>query len=377
MNQQITVFPAPNGGESIALASPVGTGGEGAVYIAPMPDGRKVAVKVFSERKLESASDRDFLSRKIETMVRMGRANDRALIRHPMLAWPQLSVYDADGQWVGYAMKPAKGKPLSYLAHPMLYRNHFPEMDREKVAQMLVALLNAAQVLHNQGVFIGDVNLNNVLWDGEDVPCWIDVDSFQVDAPNGERFPCPVGRPEMTPREHLDGDYAKIVRTPESEFFSLAILVFQCLMLGRHPYEHIGGGGPVENLRGGHFPYKAGGAVPGTRGGVPKGPWHKIWSHYTYNLKRAFVDAFVDGARDPSKRPSVERWGKELEEYVRILNLPDSAPRADGEAEWRHSRDMIPAEEKPKDVGRRDPTARKSRRKAAARTGGRAAPGRS
>ena len=384
MNEKIVVYPAPNGGEPLSLTvPPIGTGGEGAVYSAPLPgNGKEIAVKVFSDRKL--GESRDFLSRKITAMVEMGRANGKALVRHPMLAWPQLSVYDENGDWVGYAMKRAQGKPLSRLAHPMLFRKHFPGMDREKVALMLMSLLNAAQALHNHGVFIGDVNPNNVLWDGGDFPCWIDIDSFQVDALNGERFPCPVGRPEMTPPEHLGRDHRqirfdKIVRTRESDFFSLAILVFQCMMLGRHPYEHIGGGSPVENMRTGHFPYAKGGAVPGTEGGVPMGPWHKIWSHYTYNLKRAFVRAFVDGAGDPSRRPSTEEWVKELEEYVRILNHPDSAPRAGGAPEFRHSRDMIPPEEKPKDVGtrprkkpapkgRRKTAARKSRKKTAGRT---------
>ena len=373
MGEKIVVYDAPSGGVPLSLAAPIGTGGEGAVYIAPRPgDGKEIAVKVFNDRKL--GESRDFLSRKITAMVEMGKANGKALVRHPMLAWPQLPVYDQNGRWVGYAMKRAQGKPL-ILANPMSYHEHFPGMNREKTVLMLAKLLNAAKVLHNHEVFIGDVNPSNVLWDGEGDPCWIDIDSFQVAAPNGERFPCPVGRPEMTPPEHLGQsrnygniNYAAIVRTRESDLFSLAILVFQCLMLGRYPYDHIGGGSPVENLRKGRFPYVQGGAVPGTHGGIPKGPWHKIWTHYTYKLKQLFVRTFVDGALAPSKRPSADEWVKELRGYVRILNLPDSAPRVGGAPEFRHSRDMIPAEEKPKDVGRREFPVRKGRWKSAART---------
>lgn len=348
MNRKISVYPSPtpNEGEAILLSNPAGVGGEGAVYIAPRPkDGKEIAVKIFSDRKLES--DREILPRKIDAMVLMGRTSGKKLVGHPMLAWPRLSVYNRDGRWIGYAMRRAKGKPLSRLAHPMLYRDHFPGMDREKVAKMLVQLLNGVQILHNHQVCIGDVNLNNFLWDGAGDPCFIDVDSFQI-----EGFPCPVGRPEMTPPEHLGGGspihFDKIVRTRESDFFSLGILVFQCLMLGRHPYEHIGGGSPVENLRKGHFPYASGGSAPGTKGGIPAGPWYKIWSHYTHNLKNAFVRAFKDGAADPSKRPSAEDWVRELKKYIGTLNRPGPAIGTDGVTKWRHSRDMIPAKPKPK-----------------------------
>ena len=324
----------------------IGGGGEGAVYAVPQPGGnKKIAVKIFNKTKLEK--DGEFLLGKISHMVEVGQKNNKALVNYPNVAWPQLAAYDEGGGFVGYGMRLAKGKPLSRLAHPMLYKKHFPDMDREKVGEMLIRLWESAQFLHDFGICIGDVNSNNVLCTEKYGICWIDTDSFQVG-----HWRCHVGRPEMTPPEHLDKNYADIDRTRESDFFSLAILTFQCLMLGRHPYDHIRGGTPVENLRKGHFPYVTGGSFPGTRGGVPLGQWHKIWSNYTYSVMELFVQALKDGAKNPHLRPDAEGWKKGLRHNIKMINAPRPAYREDG-SEWRHPREMIPAEEKPRDLRHR------------------------
>ena len=69
---------------------------------------------------------------------------------------------------------------------------------------------------------------------------------------------------DMLPPEHQSMDFANIVRTPESDLFSLAILIFRCFMATRHPYDSVGAGALDENLRNGHFPYGHGGAAPAT-----------------------------------------------------------------------------------------------------------------
>ena len=344
MSNDIIVYDKPRNGKALCLpeSARVGGGGEGVVYAVNRPgDGKKIAVKVFSEKTLNENEKRDSLSRKIAAMVEIGKRDNCALINFPMAAWPQLSVYGEDGAFVGYGMRLAEGKTLLRLAHPMLYKEHFPGMDREKVADMLFRLWESAQFLHARDICIGDVNLTNFLCNDRYEGCWIDADSFQVGG-----FPCPVGRPEMTPPEHLDKNYEDIVRTPRSDLFSLAILTFQCLMLGRHPYDHIGGeGNSVDNLRKGHFPYTTGNAPPGKQGAVPTGPWYRMWSHYTFKIKKLFARAFKEGAGDPLKRPSSGEWMSTLKEYVGVLRSPT--------AYGKHSRDMKPAEEKQKGLPHR------------------------
>ena len=100
----------------------------------------------------------------------------------------------------------------------------------------------------------------------------------------------------MIAPEHHGANLKVVDRTPESDLFSLAILMFKCLMLGRHPYDSVGGGDVQENLRRGHFPYGTGGAAPGFQGAIPNGPWYLIWSHLSFDLKTLLIRTFTDGA---------------------------------------------------------------------------------
>lgn len=344
MSNDIIVYDRPSGGKPLALpeSARIGEGGEGAVYAVPRSgDGKKIAVKIFSKKTL--SEKRDFLSRKITAMVEIGKRQNRELINCQMVAWPRVIAYDGNGEFVGYGMQLAEGKTLSRLAHFVLYKKHFPDMNREDVANMLIRLWESAEFLHRHNIYIGDVNTNNVLCSENYEICWIDTDSFQV-----ENWPCPVGRPEMTPLEHLDvareNGYESVKRTRESDLFSLAILTFQCLMLGKHPYAHIGGGDPVDNLRKGHVPYLTGGYSPGKHGAVPPGPWYNVWDWYTHEIKKMVQLALKDGAKDISRRPSAADWANALGAYIRVLNHRSS----------KHRREMVPDVPKPRGRDPRD-----------------------
>ncbi len=358
MGNNVVVFDKPHGGTPLRLSQPVGTGGEGAVYVVPRPnDGKGIAVKVFSEKKLKES--RNFLSEKLAVMVKKGRKNGGTLIRHPGVAWPQMLIYGDDGKFVGYAMRHAKGVTISRLAHAQLYKTHFPNLDRVKVAKMLVKLLKSADDLHRQHIRIGDVNLNNVLCDGDYNPCWIDAGSYQIgvgDENDGPRYPdesaekfhaktkiwrCPVGRPEMTPPEHLGKDYSQIDRTYAGDLFSLAILAFQCMMLGKHPYEYIKCGSPVENLMKGHFPYGNSGIPAGRTGDAPQGPWRPMWNHYPDAIKQLCTRALAKEGRRPSARPHLKEWIIALQAYSQTLNQSE-----------KHRREMIPQAAKPQNLTR-------------------------
>lgn len=80
-------------------------------------------------------------------------------------------------------------------------------------------------------------------------------------------------------------------------------------MLGRHPYDIVGGADPVTNLKIGNFAYGIGNT------GIPPGPWFNIWSHMPHRLKTMFITVFTEGATDPSKRPNLSDWKETLEIY--------------------------------------------------------------
>jgi DNA-binding helix-hairpin-helix protein with protein kinase domain len=286
----------------------LGQGGEGAVYtLRDRPD---VAVKCFSPEKLEK--HRLVLRQKIEAQMVL-----KSVMHQLPLSWPLLSIFNARQQWIGYAMRKAAGKPFTYLAHPVLIKKYFPNFTRLDIAQALIHLLKTVRTLHRHHIMLGDVNLNNFLCDPQTLEVsLIDCDSYQVKAQDGTHFPCLVGSPLLTAPEHLGCDFSKVIRTEQSDCFSLAVFIFQCLMFGRHPYDSIGGGDPVANMRGGHFPYGKGGVAPGFNGAVPNGPWYVIWSHLTYKLKDSMIRTFKEGVNDPAQRGSIDEWIDVLKGYI-------------------------------------------------------------
>ncbi len=297
-------------GKPEPVGSLLAQGGQGAVYTLERTDG--VVVKVYGRAKLRSEGTQ--LRERIDAQIAMKDKVDERRV-----AWPQIPVFNARQEWIGYAMRRVNGQPMSKLAHPMLFGRHFPGCTRVQIVDLAMDLVMGMKALHRAGVLMGDVNLNNVVADpATNRVMFIDADSYQF-SHGGRQFTCPVGRPEMTPPEHQGKRYDEIIRTVESDLFSLAILLFQCFMMGRHPYDSIAGGSPVDNLRQGRFPYGTGGAAPGTNGAVPKGPWYLIWSHLPYRIKELFIRTLKDGLNDVSQRATLEEWTRALQRYRLLM----------------------------------------------------------
>ncbi|ART83424.1 kinase [Oceanisphaera profunda] len=288
------------------LAPELARGGEGAVY--PLQDRPNVLVKCYHKDYLQKSGSAQ-LENKVSAMQSVA-----ALRNWPGVSWPLVSVYDQQQQWLGYAMRRAVGVPMHLMAHPMLYQKHFPNLDRRKIVSYLINYLQQVQALHCHQVMLGDYNLQNVLCDPHsDKVTLIDCDSYQLEL-NGQLYPCPVGSADMTAKEHLGIAFNQIRRTPESEAFSMAIILFKCLMLGRHPYDIVGGADPVSNLQQGNFAYGIGNK------GVPKGPWYNIWSHMPHRIKSLFIATFTEGAGQPNKRPTLAEWEKSLAIYANEID---------------------------------------------------------
>jgi len=285
-------------------------GGEGSIY--PLLHRSNILVKIYHPEIIQKRGH--FLQEKVEAMCKLGKEDNNALRNNRCLSWPLISVFDEKKQWIGYAMYRAKGQPMFKLAHTMLYKKNFPGLDRNKLTAYLINLLEVTRFLHRRGVMIGDCNLQNILCDpNSDAVTLIDCDSYQVII--GKNFyPCPVGMPDMTAKEQQGIDFSKVRRTEESEAFSIAIIMFMALMLGRHPYDIVGGSERAENLRKGDFPYGIGNK------GIPEGRWYKIWSHMSHKVKSLFIRTFMKGADCPSDRATLEEWKEAFELYRKDLS---------------------------------------------------------
>ena len=302
-NLSFTVYDPKK--QSQKLDAELARGGEGTVY--PLKDGpNHILVKIYHPEKLDK--DGEYLNKKIEAMTSLNEG-----FKDTALCWPRIAVYRENEKWVGYAMKRGSGVPMSKLAHAVLYKKHFPHIDRSHIVQYLLNFIEAISLLHKSNIYVGDFNLNNVLCDpNSNAITLIDCDSYQLSV-NEKFFPCLVGSPDLTPLEHHGQDFRHVIRTAESDAFSLAIILFKCLMLGRHPYDVVGGEDPVSNMRNGYFPYGT-----GTRG-LPPGNWYNIWSHMPYRLKNLFITNFMDGVKDPKARPTLADWKEALEVYQKEI----------------------------------------------------------
>ncbi|GMU87265.1 MAG: hypothetical protein AMXMBFR48_25060 [Ignavibacteriales bacterium] len=305
MTKKITVYNSQ--GQPQLLGKPIAAGGQGSVYNMEQYD--NIAVKIYSAHSLGKYAA--MYEEKLGAAIELGR-----LKKFQGVSWPALMVYNGKGSFIGYAMKKVEGVPVNRLAHAMTHKKYFKKMNRKDVASMLLKLAVNLKSLHENGVIVGDLNLNNILVNPADyTPVMIDCDSYQIDY-QGKTWHCPVARPELTAPELHGKDFSRVKRSLESEYFSFAILVFQCLMLGRYPYDWIGGENPVENLLQGSFPYGSDSHIQGT---VPTGPWYKIWSHMSYKLKSTLIQTLREGAADPGKRADLDEWITILKHYIFML----------------------------------------------------------
>jgi len=203
----------------------IGKGGEGAVYdIADHPD---LVLKKYNE---------PLSGGKVDKLNQLLLLNSPAI--QAFAALPTDLVKDDTGAVCGFAMKKLSGYvPLHSVFSPMDRKKMFPDKGYNFLAHIARNLAIAFHKLHQAGLVVGDVNEGNILINASGYICFIDCDSFQVARPDGGYYFCEVGVPRYTPPELLTaGTFETAVRTTNTDCFSMAVLIFQLLFLGRHPY---------------------------------------------------------------------------------------------------------------------------------------------
>src|SRR5690606_33609390 len=120
------------------------------------------------------------------------------------------------------------------------------------------------------------------------------------------------GKLEYTPPELQGQALDKVYRKPEHDSFSLAVLIFQMLAEGNHPFraQWLGKGEPppIEaRIKSGAFPYTA---APGSLVKPPKGA--PDFGHLHPAVAELFLRCFVDGHEEPRYRPDATAWERAL-----------------------------------------------------------------
>ncbi len=234
-------------GGRVRLGNLLGEGGEGAVFdIAG--DSSKVA-KVY---KTSDANRRA----KLRALIETGSDSIKQVC-----TWP-LTIIELEGGHAGFLM--AKLSPdyhsLDRLTSIRDRRSTFPHASWRFLLHTSLNLARAFGAVHQAGHVIGDVNESNVRVSATGLVRLIDCDGFQI-SHNGSTYRCTVGVPTHTPPELQGLNFSTTDRAPNHDRFGLAIMVFQLLFLGRHPF--AGRPGPLMTtaqtfeaaIKSGHFAY--------------------------------------------------------------------------------------------------------------------------
>jgi len=210
--------------EKYVLGQEIGKGGEGQVF--DVQNSLFLVVKIYNER---------LSANKIEKLVAMVEMASPQLEAYA--AWPIDIVENQQGEVIGFVMKKLSSYvPLHSLFSPMDRKQLFPDKGYNFLVHVARNLCTAFYTIHSLGLIVGDVNEGNILVNNQGMVAFIDCDSFQIKS-NEQYYYCEVGVPRYTPPELLElGSFDKVIRTTNTDLFSMAILVFQLLFLGRHPF---------------------------------------------------------------------------------------------------------------------------------------------
>lgn len=300
-------------GAAVTLIGPIKSGGEGEIFLIEERGG--YCAKIFYEKRLTTT-----LFQKIMAMVTnppdAGLTECKEKHGSVVLAWPLSLLFDSplgSRNFIGYTMS---------LVDTDLYReahSYYDPQDRIREyggafswRYLLTAAYNIATVtddIHRHGHCVADFSGRNILIARTAAVAVIDCDSFQIrDAKSGRVFPSVVGTGEYLPPELQGYNFSEVRRDRYySDLFGLAVMVFKLLMGGVHPFQAGGEGvsafpGIEQKIQNGVFAFASSDEFIYPPSFAPD---YRI---IPSSVRHLFSRCFVDGIRDPKRRPSAGEW---------------------------------------------------------------------
>lgn len=288
---------------NLADSALLGTGGEARIYSVPNePD---LVAKLYHKPD-------DVYAHKLAAMMANPPHDPAQAQGHASIVWPLelLRSLDAKHQVCGFLMERVhRMRCVMDVYHPGTRRKQAPLFNYAYLHRTARNLAAAVGALHAGRYVIGDVNESNVLVSETALVTLVDTDSFQVrDPASGVTYRSPVGKAEFTPPELQGKVFSEIDRLPEHDLFGLAVLIFQLLMEGTHPFAGVytgpGEPPPIEaRILAGHFPYGAGKHLPYRP--MPAAP---PLGMLTPQVRQLFIRCFITGFYNPQARPHAQEW---------------------------------------------------------------------
>ena len=299
----------------------LGSGGEGSVY--RLQNHPKWVAKIYHRNKFTN----DTIN-KLEVMIDYPPRTEDEQTGHLFVSWPKDTVHDTDqGAVIGFLMPMVdKTNDLYECYNPSSRRRNAPHVNYANLCSVAKSLAAALDRLHGitYAYIIGDINESNAyITEGEHVTL-IDADSFQVTDRRTTPptiYRCIVGKPEYTPPELQGLSFAQIDRNIHHDNFALAVVIYQLLMEGTHPFRGIytdpGEKPQVEAcMSRGYFLH---GARVGRQIPLTPPPTTLPWESLPANLRGLFRRCFDDGHAYPDRRPAPREWEDALDEAIQDL----------------------------------------------------------
>lgn len=205
------------------LGRQIGRGGEGSVFEID-GDAESVA-KIYHE-----APDAD----RADKLRWMSSLDDPQLRK--VSAWIGDVLLDRpDGDVVGFIMPRVGAKEIHELYSLKSRRVHFPQATWQFLVHTATNVARAFHNLHRNGHVMGDVNHGNCVVLPDGTVKLIDCDSYSV-LREDRRYRCEIGVATHLAPELQGLDLGETERLPQHDNFGLAVIIFQLLFLGRHPF---------------------------------------------------------------------------------------------------------------------------------------------
>jgi serine/threonine protein kinase len=294
-------------------------GGEAAIY--EVPHQPTLVAKVYHQPTPEHAD-------KLAAMIAAPPTDPMAGKGHVSIAWPVDRLLEAaTPRFLGYVMpRVDRVQPLIDFYNPGSRLQRCPLFHYGYLLRTARNLAAAVRAIHERGYVIGDLNESNILVNNMALVTLVDTDSFQVPGPR-QVHRCPVGKPEYTPPELQGARFADFDRGPEHDAFALAILVFQLLMQGIHPFagRYTGSGDPPglsERIAAGHWPYARGRRVP-----FAPNPHAPPFDTLPPRIQELMRRCFEDGHARSALRPDAAAWHQALLESEKELARCPANPK--------------------------------------------------
>ncbi|QDX24704.1 hypothetical protein FPZ54_00770 [Sphingomonas suaedae] len=305
------------GAARIRLGERLGEGAAGAVHTVRGQKG--VAAKLYHPGK-----GLDALERKIDAML--ARPPKLPPVEHegvayPQIAWPQGKLYDGQGKFVGFLMPEIDFSRSTSLVNLLQRSSRRAEKLSDYYGYRVLVARNLASVfaqLHGAGHHMIDMKPANLrFYPALSWMAVVDADGFSI-----------AGRNRRLPADQVSDEYI----APESwrrqpaelgepqDLFGLAVIIFQLLNNGMHPFAGSGDAGQASDLQSrvlaGLYGYgltKIDGARPGAAS------IHKTFRRSTRMLfDRAFTTT--------DDRPTAAEWRDHLDGLVGMLIPCEAKP---------------------------------------------------